>query len=452
MKSDVHRRNVGCWSPCFAALGSICSRCWEGHEGSGFGPTDAFVREVHEEEFQECCEGDSSHDYLFRLARQAREQAKLKVRKSRMMSQTFASALSSKVLTSVRRASSGIGRSSSSLRRRSSREERDSLRESFMSLPSDRISSSWVGRTIKQTLGEWKGPASSDVPVWHQGNAQDLKVRGAGPRSQRKKQVASEVLPYGSMYDCVSCDAIKADTVIEDIVGNLVSIDQVPALAAEGGDRASLRWTQDCPLPRLICINLKLPYNLGSGDPGCSFVAFFHIKPEVLKELQSGNPRPCVRLFQRFCAGPMGRSGDKTDPARSLDQRRNRAKKVNADSGIFKANAWCENPSDVSVPSWMARWNGTPCTITKCGYVVKDHSSVGNSPGEWIEVGIDVRQFNWTARMALVSYRSKLEQASLHFGFMIQGEDVDELPEGLLCDMHIFGVSMDNDPLDVTST
>ena len=107
---------------------------------------------------------------------------------------------------------------------------------------------------------------------------------------------------------------------------------------------------------------------------------------------------------------------------------------------------WCENPEDICVPFWMRRWNGKPTAITNSGYILRDSPAVDAPPGEWLELGIDVRELNWCVRRALSSYRTLLPKAALHFGFAIQAVEDADMPEGLLCDMHTYGVDMERDP------
>jgi len=83
--------------------------------------------------------------------------------------------------------------------------------------------------------------------------------------------------------------------------------------------------------------------------------------------------------------------------------------------------------------------------------MVKEFPDTSDLPSEWLEVGIDLRQWNWLARQAFVSNRSRFRQAAMHFGFMVQAVDDDELPEGLICDMHVRGVDLDTDPFCISN-
>merc|ERR1719188_2737367 len=111
----------------------------------------------------------------------------------------------------------------------------------------------------------------------------------------------------GSLYEAISCDAIRHEERITDIIPNLAhgKLPAAPPLSeSDRGGGHALQWTKGCPLPRVICINMMLPYTTGvvpmRKDGGCSFVGFFHIRPETIKAVSSPNPPACVRLFKDF--------------------------------------------------------------------------------------------------------------------------------------------------------
>ena len=62
---------------------------------------------------------------------------------------------------------------------------------------------------------------------------------------------------------------------VQDIVGRLVPVAHLPSQESYLGNRQGTRWTPACPLPRVICMNLMLPYETGivpwrGEDPGAS--------------------------------------------------------------------------------------------------------------------------------------------------------------------------------------
>jgi hypothetical protein len=227
---------------------------------------------------------------------------------------------------------------------------------------------------------------------------------------------------------------LRADKKIERIIGELVQLGDLPS------QRTS--WSKSCGLPRVLCVNVQLPHEAGSlswgghpaSDHGCSVVAFFHIKEETLKLLQQGDRAPpYVRLFQKFV------EEGRTDLPGGYKA-----------SGLLKAIADCENLTSVidRVPKILQptvlKYNAKPTLITKSGAV---HQGLG---GEFLELAIDVRRFCWMAKNALQSLRGYLPSVSVHIGFLIQGFKDEELPEGLICDLHLHSTDILNDPAWIT--
>jgi hypothetical protein len=302
-----------------------------------------------------------------------------------------------------------------------------------------------------KTLPEWRDgglPDGSLGPFWKKGDGEGLRVR-CGPKY---RQTGHKTDSCGSLYEGVYCDAIKADAKITDVMERCIKLSSLPRPSCGEGDvsggRSSPAWTKDCGVPRVLCINLMLPYKagitpFGGADGGCSFVGVFQLKEETLRALRTGKGPASLKLWKDFCAGPCGRPGDPSCPNRSLARRLKPGVKKDQQTGLFKATAYCVNPQDVNVPNMFHTYNGKPCLITNSGYIVKDPA------GEWIEIGIDVRGFNMLARKMLCSFRQLLPQTKIHYGFLVQGVEDDEMPEGLLCDMYVCGVSMMDDPLHV---
>jgi len=398
-------------------------------QGSSLFGEDAFYRDA----FYDCEEGDRSDDVLFA---RAREQARLKMRKASMLSNYYAWELKQKAnMQPVTSALKLCGQP------RDGSKDTDCVRISSHKS----ASVSWLGTTIPQVPGI---PEVLDGPCWSLGHGEDFKVRGGPNYRKTGHKVDSDSI--GAMYTALSCDAIKDKSKIENIITSLLNgrIPQSPS-PTDGGEFAgggSLQWTKSCPLPRVICINMMMPYSTFGRDPGCSFVGFFHITAETIKAVQGDNPPPHVKLFKDFWEGPGGAPGASADdPNRSLNARVKAGKK-DQQAGLFKAIAKCVNPQDVSVPEKCHVYNGKPCLITKCGYITKDPA------GEWMEIGIDVRGFNILARKMLGSFRHLLPKTKIHYGFLIQGIEDDEMPEGLLCDMYVHGINMLDDPYDISES
>lgn len=405
---------------------------------------DAFYREA----FHECAEGDRSHDVLFASAR---EQARLKMRKGSLLAHYASFELKRKANTNTEVVSNALKQCMHQPQKlEDSRTNSQQLRSPRFQLLTDLMPGNecgWLGKTIT----EWDGkgmPETGQGPYWSKGNGEGLKVR-CGPDYRKNGKKTESV---GSMYTAMSCDAVRGESKIENIIPQLMN-GKLPSLPEIGGESdrgggSALQWTKNCPLPRVICINMMLPYTTGVNplrkDAGCSFVGFFHITPQTIKDIQSESPPAGVRLFKDFFDGPAGEpDGPNNDPNRSLLQRLNKKLKKDQQSGLFKAIAQCVNPEDVNVPDMFHTYNGKPCLITKCGYILRDPAR------EWLEIGMDVRGFNILARKMLCSFRHLLPRTKIHYGFLIQGIEDEEMPETVLCDMYVHGIDMLDSPVDI---
>mmetsp|Transcript_53210 Transcript_53210/g.164932 ORF Transcript_53210/g.164932 Transcript_53210/m.164932 type:complete len:460 (+) Transcript_53210:2-1381(+) len=391
---------------------------------------DAFYRDA----FYDCDEGNRSHDMLFATAR---EQARLKMCKGRMAVKYASFELK-------RRVSHELSQCIAKPKAIEQYHRKASNRDGSTPTAAVDTSSTWLGSTLPEWTCRGSLPPTEEGPYWAKGRGTGLRVR-CGPNYVKSGLKSTST---GSMYETMTCDAIAAGAKIERVMGHLVKsapMRQESHYESDRGGGSELQWTPDCPCPRVLCINMMLPYETGLNpwkkDGGCSFVGFFHIKPETIHALRTDNPPACVKLFKDFCAGPAAAPGaPTTDPDRTLHRRVRKGRKKDQQSGIFKAIACCENPEDVHVPDMFHTYNGKPCLITKCGYIVKDPA------GEWLEIGVDVRGFNILARRMLYSFRSLLPRTKIHYGFLIQGVEDEEMPEGLLCDMYVCGVDMLKDP------
>jgi len=272
----------------------------------------------------------------------------------------------------------------------------------------------YVGDFPWRTVPEWTDsgvpPAGKGI-AWSKGVGDGFQVRPMGYNAWSNP---AKIDATGNLYDCIGLEFVRAEYQIKNIIGKHMEVERT-------GD-----WPY--PLPRLLCINVQLPYRSGwpmfshpEDDHGCSVVAFFQIKDSTLAMLQSENPPVCLKLFQEFVKG-----GTTLLPNASYEK-----------SGLFKAIALCENVQEVAslVPrpfrAQAIAKNGKPALITSSGSVFRDPS------GEWMEIGIDVRCFCHMARKMLVDLREHMSRTSLHIGFLIQGQGACNLPEGIIGDVHL---------------
>eukprot|EP00928_Gymnodinium_smaydae_P028468 TRINITY_DN21701_c0_g1_i1.p1 TRINITY_DN21701_c0_g1~~TRINITY_DN21701_c0_g1_i1.p1 ORF type:complete len:416 (-),score=89.84 TRINITY_DN21701_c0_g1_i1:85-1332(-) len=304
-----------------------------------------------------------------------------------------------------------------------------------------RTVSDWKSESdfLGKTLLEWTSeglPQPREGAYWKKGCGDGLAVR-CGPNYVQKRTMTPS---NGHLYDCITLDAIRANKPLGEIIGKVVKRIPPPS--------SGCQWKSGCPLPRVLCINMMLPlYNpknpWAKECGGCSFVGFFEVSAQTLRQVEEEHPPPAVRLLRRFFEGPAGKPGTPDDPNRSLARRRNPRNKADCDTGLLKSTLLCENMKELGIPEFLQQFNGKSVAITDSGYVVRDPE------GEWLELGFDVRRFPFLSVDALYNFRGALPKAQMHCGFSIQAVEDEDLPEGLLCDMHLSGVSLVDDPKEV---
>jgi len=279
------------------------------------------------------------------------------------------------------------------------------------------------GLTIPEWLGPGLRPPRARGVMWSRCDGSGFRVR-VGPGYDGVKKADSA--PGSCLYECVSVDIVRSQCKISGVLNRLIAVPPADGTA----------WAPECQLPRILCMNVQIPLKTGSplrkhpsSDHGVSIVAVFRVRGETLEMLRRGGAlEPCVRLFRDFVRGgrtdlPCAKSATKT-------------------TGLLKGIAFAENVGEVNVP-WLLKplvqkYNAKPCLITKSGSVA------AGERGEWLEIGVDVRRFSSAAKTSLVQLRDCLPQASIHVGILIQGQEDEDLPEGLVMDVRLHYLNLLN--------
>lgn len=385
--------------------------------------SDAFYRDAFVEGELDVRDGSRS------IAARVREQARLKAMKGEVFVKTLATSTrrSAKTGTLNSEVSQFVAGKLAMVRQGSTLSDGTVLTQ--------RNGHSWLGTTVDEYVGEGLREPLQGA-CWKKGDGCGIPLRA--PNYLRTK---ATVKSEGHMYGVTSVDGFKSVSgdKIEEIMGRVV--DKLPP------PKSGSTWTHDCGLPRVICINVMLPYYnpknpWAKDDGGCSWVVFCEIEDSTLESLRGDSPvPPCVRLFQKFCEGPVGRPGGaKDDKNRNLGTRRGPTSK-DRDTGIFKAIGWCENEDELGIPDYLRKFNGQNFVVTDSGYVIKDPK------GEWLEMGFDVRVFPLLFREVLFQFGDLVPKGQYHCGFVIQATEDEYLPEGLICDMFVSGIDLKATPV-----
>lgn len=280
---------------------------------------------------------------------------------------------------------------------------------------------------------------------WSAANAADLAVR-CGPdyvRQGRKEPSAP------AMYECVSCEAVRAGCIIEN------PIPRLGPLPAGGAG-----WHKGLGIPRVLTVNGQNPWEEGPKmfgvhpveDGGSSLMGTFVVTAEVIrvaaldfKAKQSGGDPPdpsdepilpAVRLLQELYARG------------TLELPLPKGQKVGfSTAGALKAIGFIEDFQQVEgIPSLLrpaiGKNNGKPALLTNFAKMFKDESGAD----EWMCIDFDIRKMTWLSRSLLAKLRHRLKEINLHEAFLIQGTKDHELPEVVLANVLFHGVDIINTP------
>merc|ERR1711871_464795 len=119
-------------------------------------------------------------------------------------------------------------------------------------------------------------------------------------------------------------------------------------------------------------------------------------------------PEIGVRVLQKFLRGHV------TDE----DQRRR-----------FKGIGIGEDTKALGLPSMGEKFNGKPMIVSKTGERFTGKTEDGKT--DFFEMDMNVHEFPFLARktLSMVQEKDLFPKMRLHCGFVIQGEENDELPE-----------------------
>ena len=252
---------------------------------------------------------------------------------------------------------------------------------------------------------------------WTKGTASSFNIRSVGYKHSKAKEPSAPVL-----YECIGADLVKSTKLVSDMCGSGGVFEKIRK-GEPSGDipwpwlrYTDSKWSQSLGIPRLLIVNIQLPYSSPSlwapqsadSDPGFSIVSYYAVSPDILQSLTSGGPPPpAVKLLKRLIA---------------------EGKSVK-DETALKVIGIVENTEEVGLPDIVSGYNGKPVLVTKSAKLSMFPSQENC---EILEVEFDVRMWSILARKTLHSLRDKFKDARSQIGMVIEGRNDDELPEQLL--------------------
>mmetsp|Transcript_8215 Transcript_8215/g.13272 ORF Transcript_8215/g.13272 Transcript_8215/m.13272 type:complete len:400 (-) Transcript_8215:962-2161(-) len=245
-----------------------------------------------------------------------------------------------------------------------------------------------------------------DNVSWCNGTSRDFKVRCGPDYARNKKKASSD----SALYKQIGMDVFTNKYDARSKIFHVAEHVRFPKNSIKD-------YSKKCPLPRIIIINIQLPihgpklFGKPEPDPGVSLVQYFEIKQTTYDEIMSGRPQSAaLKLWTKFYQ----RCTSDEDMARR-----------------FKLLGIVQNLKELGLPSMFQGYNGKPAIVHKTGKIFKGELKL-SSGEKYFEMDISVHGFAYLARKAIHTLADRIPAMHLACGYLIQGEDDRELPEGLL--------------------
>ena len=268
----------------------------------------------------------------------------------------------------------------------------------------------FAGSSTRRRTAEDEG-VSATMATWSECPASGFVVRAT---SALRKAGKSKQESKSAFYDVVGVDLVKSET--EKLINVAERVKLMPPRECD-----DLEAIKKSGLPRLFIVNYYVPMKdppfFGShpkDDHGVHVVLYFAVKPDTVQEALKpdcgGNA--ALKLLKRY--------------AETWDTDPDAARR-------FKSIQFAENIAEMGTAVKMAsRYNGKPLIVYKTG---NRHRGAN---GDYFEIGVVMERWKLFGRKLIKAYINKSGNVVLRFGFTIQGEKPDELPEQILgcCVVH----------------
>ncbi|OQR82598.1 hypothetical protein ACHHYP_15750 [Achlya hypogyna] len=233
---------------------------------------------------------------------------------------------------------------------------------------------------------------------WAQLDATRFKVR-QGPNYRKTKLKGPSAL---ALLDLVATDVYRSDSKVDNI-GSIVQLPQAPTASRARRDLVII----NCQVPCYAPSNPLWGEKQGDGD-GFNFVTYYAISESLRTKLDESPPctEPAVRLLRAFLSDDSG--------AIVRDR--------------LKAIGVVVNPSEQALGRTerhlLETYNGQPI-------LTRPQHRFYRGDG-YFEIDIDAHLFNFVARKGLCGVTEHFGNMVVDFGFVLEGQEDDELPEQIL--------------------
>ncbi|KAF0686207.1 Aste57867_21993 [Aphanomyces stellatus] len=261
-----------------------------------------------------------------------------------------------------------------------------------------------AGCSVKQCQPE---PAPYEVGCWAQLDATRFNVR-KGPNYKRTKLKAPS---ESALLTLIATDAYRSDVKIDNI-GSVVQLPDLPS--ADNRDILII----NCQVPCYPPSNPLWGEQKTDGD-GFNFVTYYVIPPAIRAKIEDPNPvEPAIKLFKAFMQDD--------NPMRDR----------------LKAIGVVVNPAEQTLGRMekhlLETYNGQPI-------LTRPQHRFYRGDG-YYEVDVDAHIFNFVARKGLSGVADHFGNMVVDFGFVLEGQEDDELPEQILGCVRLCKVDLKNAP------
>lgn len=281
-----------------------------------------------------------------------------------------------------------------------------------------------TSRVSKSALG------SSDFSLFDQPQTSAWGCEGAtfSVRNSGYKKTGEKVPSKPPLYEFIGHDLVRAE---KRRIRNLVAsapngwgetlnkkLEQRLGAMRARREKAGFSNLTDLGVPEVLVFNCEIPYQSGgmfsshpSEDLGFNVISYHVLSDSALLALQRADSEPLPKaldLFKRFVnVGKSERNGIS-----------------------LKTIGSCNNIEDMGLPGFMTSYNGKPVLVTNSLTFRRNPHLCSTKV---LELDYDVRMWGYALRQALPgTLFSKLKNAQINIGWLIEGKTEEDLPEQML--------------------
>lgn len=253
---------------------------------------------------------------------------------------------------------------------------------------------------------------------WRSVPGSGLKVRSAGYSSSKQK-----IDSPGQLYDCVAVDIFESPQRYPDMAKRV----NLPA-ATYANDPSPKTWRS----PDIFIVSIALPTDppkmgkSSSDGGGYTVTMYYRMREdtrEILKRITGDGSQQETLHDPRYNA------------VRLFEEWIRRAPADPKFCSRFKVVPNAHNLAEIGMPSWISKYNGKPFLIKRQGVTgfLYTHPELS-----CVEFDVSLHPFPYLAKQGICFMKdSYFKKILVTFGFVIEGQSEDELPECVIGSMQL---------------